>query len=133
MKLFATLASVALLAGCAAGPAPKVVRATELAQMEGAPAGQPLVILFEPGDKIPLAVTVGGPLVKSPDGAPPIALEVKQRFYLRIEDGKMSTSADGVSFGDVAEPGSFAFGVGATKDGPTASVQIVTPTLKSVQ
>ncbi|MBL9025036.1 MAG: hypothetical protein JNL21_22760 [Myxococcales bacterium] len=131
MKLLPTLTSLFLLAGCAAAPAPQVVRATELARMGVAPEGQPLVILFEPGDKIPLAVTVEGPLVRSPDGLAPVALEVKQRFYLRIEDGEMRTSADGVSFSDPAEPGSLAFGFGATKDGPTASVKIVTPTLKS--
>lgn len=131
MNRFAALASVALLASCAARPRPHAVRATELARMDPPSPGQPLVILFEPGDEIPLAVAVGGPLVRSPEGLAPITLEVKERFYLLIEDGKMSASADGESFGDVAEPGSFSFGVGATKAGPKASVRIVTPTLRS--
>jgi hypothetical protein len=122
------LASLAL-AACAATPEPRVVRAADLGELGAVSPGQPLVVVFERGDKIPLTFRVGGPLVATPDGLAPISLEVKRRFYLRITEDGVATSLDGKRFGDVVSPGTFAIGVGATKEGALATVEITTPTL----
>lgn len=125
------LVTTLLLAGCAARPAPPVLRASEIGKLDTSapiPNRLPLVILFEKGDRIPLSVTIGGPLVQTPATLTPIQLEVRRRFFLRLDEDGMATSLDGETYGDVVAPGSFAIGVGATKDGPMASIQVVTPT-----
>ena len=91
--------------------------------------GQSLVIEFQPGDEIPLDVTVEGPLVKSPTPVEPIRLKVERRFFLRLDGDGVATSLDGVTFGDHAEKGAFSFGIGATKEtGVKATIAIRTPT-----
>ncbi len=130
MKSILTVLSVVSLVGCASTPEPRVVRATELASLGSVEPGQPLVVLFERGDQIPLSVVIGGPLVKSPEGAAPIPLEVQRRFYLRLDESGMKTSLDGKTFGDAVEPGQFSVGVGATKEGANARIEVKTPTLR---
>ncbi len=132
-RLTLALATSLFVAGCAARPTPPVVRAADL----GKPGtvgpelvGLPVVLLFEKGDRIPLSVEIGGPLVQTPGGLAPIQLEVQRRFFLRLDEDGMATSLDGQSYGDVVSRGSFAVGVGATKAGPLASIKVVTPTLK---
>jgi hypothetical protein len=116
--------------GCAARPAPLVVRAGAIGDQPAKLApGQSLVIEFQPGDEIPLDVSVDGPLVRSPKPAEPVRLKVVRRFFLRVDEDGIATSLDGVTFGDHIEKGAFRFGVGATKEkGVTATIAIRTPT-----
>jgi hypothetical protein len=114
--------------GCASGPAPRVIRASELGSAPPLEPGQAVIVEFLPGDRIPLSVTVGGPLVHTPEDLAPIQLEVVRRFFLRLDEDGLATSLDGKTFGDHVEKGSFQFGVGVTKAGANATIGIRTPT-----
>ncbi len=122
------------LGGCAASPPARVVRSADLGTLGPLVPGQPLVIEFQPGDTIPLFVTLDGPFVKSPEGAPPIPLRVVRHFFLRIDEGGLRSSLDGKSFDDEpVRPGQFQIGFGATKAGPEARITIRTPTPAGVE
>lgn len=122
------LASLCLTA-CTATPEPRVVDADDVGTLGSLMPGQALVIVFDPGDRIPLDVSVGGPLVATPADSAPILLEVKRRFFLRIDEDGVETSLDGKTFGKVERPGLFSIGVGANKKGTAAHISITTPTL----
>lgn len=121
-------AALLALSGCASGPPPRIVKASELGSAGPIEPGQALIVEFVPGDRIPLSVTVGGPLVHSPEDLAPIELEVVRRFFLRVDEDGLATSLDGKTFGDHVEKGSFQFGVGVTKAGASATIGIRTPT-----
>jgi len=127
----AIYSAVVFAAGCAASPAPRVVRATEIGKGPAAALGQALVIEFQPGDEIPLDVSIEGPLVQSPKPSEPIRLKVVRHFFLRLDGDGAETSLDGKTFGEHSAPGAFRFGIGATRtDGVTATIAIRTPTPK---
>jgi hypothetical protein len=127
-RWFLALCHPAACAACAAEPPPRVVHVNDLGRLGALAPGQAIVIAFAAGDFIPLDVAVDGPLVRSPQDAPPIALEVRRPFFLRIDEDGLRTSLDGVHFGDNVAPGSFSMGVGATKEGVRARLHIRTPT-----
>ena len=117
------------VAGCAAQPPPRMVRMAELGTLGPLLPGQALILELEAGDTIPLRFTLEGPLVKSPDGAPLIPLEVVRHFFLRIDEHGLKSSLDGKNFDwKSTAPGQFQVGVGVTKEGPMANITIRTPT-----
>jgi hypothetical protein len=127
-SLLAAIAS--LLCACAASPAPRLVKAAELSRIGSLVPGQPLIIQFEPGETIPVHLKILGPLVRTDPTTPPVRVQVLRRFYLRIDEDGLRTSLDGTSFdASPAQPGSFRFGIGATKhEGMRGEVTIRTPT-----
>jgi hypothetical protein len=127
-SLPALLLATALLSGCASTPEPRVVDADDLGKLGPLEPNQALVIVFEPGDQIPLDLSIRGPLVESPADAEPIKLQVKRRFFLRIDGDGLKTSLDGKTFGKVERPGTFSIGVGANKNGTRAHISVTTPT-----
>ena len=122
------LFSAATLIGCANTPEPRIVDADDLGKIGQLQPNQALVIVFEPGDHIPLDLSVGGPLIETPADREPIKLQVKRKFFLRIDGDGLKTSLDGKTFGKVESPGSFSIGVGANKNGTRAHISITTPT-----
>ncbi|NUO52027.1 MAG: hypothetical protein HOV80_24515 [Polyangiaceae bacterium] len=127
-SLTTLLLSTAVLSGCAATPEPRIVDADDVGKLGPLEPNQALVIVFEPGDSIPLDLSVGGPLVATPADSQPIKLQVKRKFFLRIDGDGMKTSLDGKTFGKVDKPGSFSIGVGANQKGTRAQISITTPT-----
>jgi hypothetical protein len=118
-----------LLCACAASPAPRTVRATEMGKLGPLSRGQPLVIQFEPGDTIPLHVAVEGTLLRTDPGTPAVPVRVLRRFFLRIDDDGLRTSLDGRSFDETpVTRGAFSFGVGASPRGTEGRITIRTPT-----
>ncbi|NUO48268.1 MAG: hypothetical protein HOV80_05355 [Polyangiaceae bacterium] len=124
----AILCFAAVVTGCASAPEPRIVDADDIGKLGSLEPNQALVIVFEPGDHIPLELSVGGPLVATPAGAEPIKLEVKRKFFLRIDGDGIKTSLDGKTFGKVDRPGSFSIGIGANQKGTRAHISITTPT-----
>ena len=126
--------ALAALAGCATGPAPRMVRASELQSAAELAPGQPLIIEFQPGDSLPLEVALRGPLLHSVEDAQPIKLVAKQRFFLRIDSEGIATSLDGKDFSsDGFAKGSVQFGVGATRErGAHASLTLATPAVGGI-
>jgi hypothetical protein len=123
------VALIAVLAGCATGPAPRVLRASELQGAAELAPGQPLIIEFQPGDSLPLEVALRGPLLQSAEGAQPIRLVAKQRFFLRLDGDGIATSLDGKDFSaDSLSKGSMQFGIGASRErGAHASLTLAAP------
>lgn len=116
------------LVGCAATPAPQVVRADALGAGTIDPA-RPIVVEFQEGDSIPLELLIDGPFVQTPTDAKPIALRVTRHFFLRLDADGLASSVDGKDFDPgIAEPGRFQFGVSVTKEGVAAKMAIKTPT-----
>jgi hypothetical protein len=128
VRCLLVLSLSAACAACAGGPPPRVVSVNDLGRFGPLAPGQALVIAFAAGDTIPLDVAIDGPLVRSPPAMPPVALEVRRSFYLRLDKDGMQTSLDGVHFGDNVAPGTFMMGVGATKEGVRAQLRVRTPT-----
>lgn len=116
--LMGSLGLLSLLAGCAgAAPEPLRVRAADLGTLDEAlvKTGRPLVIEIQQGEVIPLDIDVGGDLVAAPEGTS-IPLTAKRTFFLRIDKDGLTTSLDGNTFGTKPRvPGSFRFGVSATR------------------
>jgi hypothetical protein len=127
-SLTTLLLSTAFLTACATTPEPRIVDADDIGKLGPLEPNQALVIVFEPGDSIPLDLSVGGPLVETPPSSEPIKLQVKRKFFLRIDGDGMKTSLDGKTFGEVERPGSFSIGVGANNKGTRAHISITTPT-----
>ncbi len=131
MKKIISLLLVTLSAlGCASGPPPRVVRATDVQGVAKLALGQPLIIEFHEGDTLPLDFSLQGPLLQSPTDAPPIMLTAKRRFFLRIDGDGLRSSLDGKDFSkSPAAPGSFQIGIGATRErGTRATITIKGPT-----
>jgi hypothetical protein len=126
-------APLLVLAGCAHAPppAPVRVRTTDLATLDSAAlrAGAPLIIEVHEGEAVPLEVSVDGALVASPSGAPAIPLVAKRTFWIKLDKEGLALSHDGRTFRRKSDtPGSFQFGVGATREkGLHAVIKIRTP------
>ena len=129
LAMGAALLMITLATGCASTPAPLVVRAADMANARSLAPGQPLGIGLQPGDEIHRDVSIEGALVQSQKPEVPIRLKVVRRFFMRIDEDGVTTSLDGKTFGDHVAPGSFRFGMGATKEkGVIATFAIRTPT-----
>jgi hypothetical protein len=88
---------------------------------------QSLIIPLEAGEILPLDIAVEGEFVASQPGAS-VALKVKQRCLVRVDDRGLRISRDGKDFDWKAKkPGSFQLGLGVTEQGKRANLRIVTP------
>jgi hypothetical protein len=115
---------------CGSSLPPRVVRVRDLpaAVPIRVEPGQALVLEFDEGDTIPLHFSLDGNLASTPADTPPIPLRIKRHFFLKIDGKKVTTSVDGVHFGEPRRPGTFRFGVEAhPESGVTAEMRIVTP------
>jgi|SRR6185369_10506009 len=91
--------------------------------------GQPLIIDFKAGDRIPVSIQADGEVVETTPSPSTIWLTAKRDFSLRIRGAEIKTSLDGVHFDDKpAVPGHFQFGLEATREsGAKVVVRITTP------
>lgn len=90
--------------------------------------GQALIVEVQEGETIPLIFSLRGPFIATQEDAPPIQLRARRHFFLRIDKDGLRASADKLHFDEKpVKPGSFQFGLGATKEGVRARIQIETP------
>jgi hypothetical protein len=102
------------LAACTSSYDAPRVRLAQIDQHAGAlQRGEPLWVVFEPGDELPLYVSVRGALVET--SGEPLTLRVKRRFFVLLGDGMPRISFDGVHVADLP-PGSFHIGLGKSKE-----------------
>lgn len=129
MKKWSMISLLSLLLGACAKPPPALhVRASDRASLEQMAAGQPVVVEFQEGDVIPLRVFVGGPLAETDPSTPPVVVRVKRRFFLWLDQDTMKVSLDGEHFDPPrGSPGKFSFGLGVNREGPQATMSLVTP------
>ncbi len=122
--------------GCAhtaAGPYidPLPIRAAEFDDpaFRAMSQGNPVIIEFLPGDRIPVELVVDGEVVATDPATATFALQAKRAFFLRIHGADLKTSLDGKSFDrKPTAPGAFRIGVEKTAEkGPMLSVHITTP------
>ena len=121
------LVSLSLL-GCAANGgrpavAPFRVRASDWGTgarpTNARPApGQPIIVDFKTGDRIPVVIQVDGEIVETTPSPSTVWLTAKRDFSVRIAGSDVKTSLDGVHFDEKpTEPGHFQFGFELTREG----------------
>ncbi len=130
LEILALLGLSSLAVACAPAREPRYARLRDLGvEMKAWDPSRPLVIEVDEGDTIPLHFSLEGPLFATLPDAPPLTLRAKRHFYLRVSRDGLQSSFDKNDFGArPVRPGSFQIGIGATKDGPLATVAIRTPT-----
>jgi hypothetical protein len=113
MLLFMSVGLLAL--GCAHSPAPMRVRYADIGNgvMKGYTGAQPLIIEFEPGERIPMNFELTGDGFELEPQHPPLELVVKQHSFLRISSDGIRMSPDIEHLDDKPkQPGSFRIGFG---------------------
>ncbi|HET7543802.1 MAG TPA: hypothetical protein VFK05_28215 [Polyangiaceae bacterium] len=91
--------------------------------------GQPLIIDFKAGDRIPVSLQVDGEIIETTPSPSTIWLTAKRDFSVRIRGSEIKTSLNGTNFEQKpAVPGHFQFGLEATREGGAkVVVRITTP------
>src|SRR6478609_448917 len=91
--------------------------------------GQPLIIDFKAGDRIPVSIQADGEVVETTPSPTIVWLTAKRDFSVRIRGMDIKTSLDGVHFDEKpAVPGHFQIGIGATREeGVKGVVRVTTP------
>jgi hypothetical protein len=110
IALFVSAGLMAL--GCAHAAAPMRVRYGDIDKgaMKGLTAGQPLIIEFQPGDRIPVNFELTGDGFELEPQHPQLELVVKEHYFLRVGDGGLRMSPDPDHFDKPKHPGSFRVG-----------------------
>jgi hypothetical protein len=96
--------------GCAHAPAPMRVRYADIDKgaMKGFTGAQPLIIEFQPGERIPVDFEITGDGFEQEPRQPKLELVATQRCYLRISDKGLRLSLDPEHFDEKPkQPGSF--------------------------
>ena len=128
LRLFLFAALAGLAGGCAhSSIAPLRVAANAPAPWPPLRAGQPLIIDFKAGDRIPVSIQVDGEIIETTPSPSTIWLTAKRDFSVRINGTEIKTSLDGLHFDEKpAAPGQFQFGLEATREGGAKVVARVT-------
>jgi hypothetical protein len=125
------LAAFALSACAAHTPAPLVVRYAELGH--GAPAarpGQPVVLEFEKGDRIPVNLAFQGQLFELAPEHPPIDLVARRHCFVRADARGIHGSLDGNFDEKPLEPGKFSLFFEITRQAAALNVSVTSPRLR---
>jgi hypothetical protein len=115
--------------GCAAAPPAQHLRfADAAAHGSSIDWARPVVLEFQPGDRLPVRLAFSDQLFELSPAVPALELVAKRRGFLRIEPGGIRGSLSGDDF-DVSPlaPGQFRFGLSVTKDGSWLELGLVTP------
>jgi len=125
--LAALVASTASCASTAINPLR--VRASAPAPWPPLREGQPLIIDFKAGERIPVSIQADGDVVETTPSPSTIWLTAKRDFSVRIRGAEIKTSLDGQHFDEKpAVPGHFQLGLEATREqGAKVVVRITTP------
>jgi hypothetical protein len=120
--------------GCSAQPPPRVVRLADLGSEIALAPGQGLVVELQEGETIPLRFHLDGPFLQSAEDAPPITLKVRRHCFVRFDRSGVRASVDGQNFDATpAKPGTFRVGLGATRRGVEATIELSTPVPKGLE
>ena len=129
-RILVLTALAGLLASCAhTSLAPLRVSASAAGPWPALREGQPLIIDFKSGDRIPVSIQVDGEIIETTPSPSTIWLTAKRDFSVRIRGSEIKTSLDGANFDKKASaPGHFQFGLEATREGGAKVVaRITTP------
>ena len=83
--------------GCAHAPAPMHVRYADIGKggMKGFTGAQPLIIEFQPGERVPVNLDISGDDFVLDPPHPQLELVVKQHYFVRIDRDGFRTSPAG--------------------------------------
>lgn len=118
------------LAGCASGPEPLRVRYADLdaGALRGFTGEAPLVVEFQPGDRLPVALSFTAPNFALDPAAPALTLVARTHCFVRFDSSGIAASDDGVHFDRPRVPGSFRIAFATQRGKPThLDVVIVAP------
>ena len=129
---FSVVVLLALVAAAGCAPSaisPLRVQASEPSAFARWRPGQPLVIDYKAGERIPVSIQVDGEIMTTTPNPSYVWLTVKRDFSVRIRGAEIKTSLDGIHFDDKpAVPGHFQFGVQATPGtGIQVALHVTTP------
>ena len=104
----ATLTSV----GCGHEAAATRVRFADFGQgaLKGYDGSRPLIIEFQPGERLPVNLEVDGEGFELEPRHPPLELVAKEHCFVRVGADGFRVSRDGVHFDKPSQPGSFRIG-----------------------
>ncbi|HYP90300.1 MAG TPA: hypothetical protein VEQ59_19145 [Polyangiaceae bacterium] len=131
LKLFITLLVVGLSTACGAAAPAQHVRFADIASGVGGARidwTKPIVLEFQAGERLPIHVAFSDQLFDLTPPAPDLAFVAKRRCFVRIDNGRITSSLTGTDFEKrPAAPGQFRFGIALTKDGSWVEVAVTTP------
>ncbi|HKY41008.1 MAG TPA: hypothetical protein VJN18_33970 [Polyangiaceae bacterium] len=119
---------LALACGRAAAPAQHLRFAEVGKSGAGVDWTRPVVLEFQPGDRLPVRVAFSDQVFELSPAASAIELVAKRRGFLRIEQGRITGSLTGDDFDATPlAPGQFRFGIAVTKNGSWVDLAVTTP------
>jgi len=90
--------------------------------------GQPIIVDFKTGDRLPVIIQVDGEIVETTPTLSTVWLTAKRDFSVRLSGSEIKISLDGVHFDDKpAAPGRFQFGWSLTPEGGKIVAHVTTP------
>lgn len=104
----ATLATL----GCGHAMAPTRVRFADLGQgaLKNYDGARPLIIEFQPGERLPVNLNVTGEGFELAPQHPPLEIVAKEHCFVRVDSDGFRFSRDGEHFDKPRQPGSFRVG-----------------------
>jgi hypothetical protein len=128
-SVYSSIALVLLSSGCAHAPPAQHIRFSDAARSgSGIDWTRPIVLEFQPGDKLPVHISLSDQLFGLSPAAPQLELVAKRRGFIRIEPGRLTSSltADNFETRPLA-PGAFSFGLSLTRQGTWLALAVTTP------
>ncbi len=116
--------------GCAAHspPAERVRYATLQHAPQRGRLRLPVILEFQPGDRLAVALSFNGQMFRLEPSEPPLELVATRHCYVRIDQDGFRTSFDGRDFDAKPEaPGRFFAGFSNTRDGTRFVVTVTSP------
>jgi hypothetical protein len=128
-KSSGSIALTLLLVGCAAARPAQHVRFSDAASTGSRiDWTRPLVLELQPGDRLPVHLSLSDQLFDLSPAAPQIELVAKRRGFIRIEPGRVSGSLTGDDFDTKPlAPGTFSVGISITRQGTWLALAMTTP------
>jgi len=104
--------------GCGHEAAPTHVRFADFDRgaLKNYDGSHPLVIEFEPGERLPVNLDVSGEGFALDPQRPPLELVAKEHCFVRVGADGFRFSRDGVHFDKPRQPGSFRVGLWKRRD-----------------
>jgi len=126
------LSLTAFTSACGAhAPPPHTFRYAELVQHPESGRHifeQPIILAFEPGDRLPIHLDFDGELFALEPAHPELAFIAKERCYVRIDSSGIHASATPDGFDQKPRaPGSFFLGFAHHDTGPSVEIKVRTP------
>ena len=113
--------------GCAGRQAAPVVRYADVGHRAPQGLSLPVVLQFEPGDRIPVELEFESQAFVLVPAHPALELVAKRRSFVRVDEDGLHGSLDGDFDAKPEAPGSFRAGLEVTPEHSRVHIRVVTP------